>query len=176
MLVFLYLFWLKRDIWLKRFLTSNARVRRSTTPKSEILLEQSLENSSPKEDSIDNIPEKDDINDFPRINQSNTSTERTPKKTRHSSSVVRRESELLFPKENSTIHFSTYHDILEQLRNNLRSRTHERKLFVQLSKATGLTRVQLNRFIHKKDFRLITFERFLIFLDLFDLMVLIVPK
>lgn len=143
---------------MERFLTSNVRVRRPTTVTKS---ENSLEQSSPKEDPIENIPEKIDIiDDYPRFNSS--------KKSPQFSSIL--------PKENRAIHYSTYEDILEQLRINLKSRLHERKLFSKLSKTTGLTRAQLNRFIYKKDFRSISFERFLIFLDLFDLMILIVPK
>ena len=160
LLLLLYLFWIKREIWLE------SRVRRPMVTKSENNLEQTFDR--PNEDLIENSEEKDNITvDIP-INRSNSSPAKQSNKSK--------EKSFLYPLQNSTIRYSTHKDLLETIRTNLKSRIYERKFVVKLSKLTGLTRVQLNRFIYKKDFRLITFERFLTFLDLFDLMILIVPK
>lgn len=159
LLLLLYLFWIKREIWLE------SRVRRSIVTKTETNLDDtSSVDSSPKEDLIENSEEKDNTNDDILIKRSNSSSAKQSKKS------------FLLPRQNSTIHYSTYNDLLETIRTNLKSRINERKFVLQLSKLTGLTRIQLNRFVYKKDFRLITFERFVTFLDLFDLMILIVPK
>lgn len=159
LLVLLYFLWIKQEIWLERLLTSNVRIRRSIVTTTETPL--TLEDSSPKEDLIENSEEKDNMTDPIPINRSNSTSKK---------------NSLLLPSPNSTIHYSTYEDLLELIRSNLKSRINERKFVDKLSKLTGLTRIQLNRFLNKKDFRLITFERFLIFLDSFDLMIFIVPK
>src|ERR1700722_7027251 len=61
MLIFLYIMWLKRDVWVHRLLTSNTRLRYFTVAKNEqIPSKDSIPDSSHQEDIIENAEEKDD--------------------------------------------------------------------------------------------------------------------
>jgi len=67
-------------------------------------------------------------------------------------------------------------DIVEQLQKLLKSRGKNRDLLATLTKETGLNKAKLNRFIHGKDYSIITLDALISFLNSFDSTLLIVPK
>jgi hypothetical protein len=97
------------------------------------------------------------------------------KKHQHRSIIENEISESLLPL-NSALSFSTYDDIIQQLRKNLKLRNRNKDFLSILSKTTGLNKDKLYRFIYKKDYQLMTLQEFMSLLDSFNLMLLIVPK
>jgi hypothetical protein len=195
MIVVVYFIWVKRDVWINRLLTSNVRMRRYgiETGNSSVI------DSSPQEDIIENIEEKkNDVNEEltsqkinlrVRKNKMNFNKEIPKKKPHHhspnssnedqsilSSTKKKHQHRSLITQQSTPIHISTYDDIIEQVRKNLKSRSRQREFFSKLSKATGLKKDQLYRFIYKKDYHIITLETFITTLDSFHLMLLIVRK
>jgi len=67
-------------------------------------------------------------------------------------------------------------DIVEQLQKLLKSRGKNRDLLTTLTKETGLNKAKLNRFIHGKDYSILTLDTLISFLNSFDSTLLIVPK
>ena len=169
--------WIRRDVWIDRLLTPKTRVR----PKDQ------TGNSSPQEDVIENTEEKnagdeeDSTSDKIYLRTRKTKIN-SSKKGRNSSlddspSTRRRQQrQSLITRDSRPIHVSTHDDIIDQVRENLKSRSHQREFFSQFSKATGLKKHQLYQFISKKNYRIITLEAFVTLLDSFDLMVVIVRK
>jgi hypothetical protein len=160
----------------------------------------SVTDSSPQEDNIENIEEKkNDVNEElnsqkinlrVRKNKMNFNKEIPKKKPHHhhspnssnedqsilSSTKKKHQHRSLITQQSTPIHISTYDDIIEQVRKNLKSRSRQREFFSKLSKVTGLKKDQLYRFIYKKDYHIITLETFVTTLDSFHLMLLIVRK
>ncbi|CAM2699030.1 unnamed protein product [Rotaria socialis] len=264
LLIFLYITWTKRDVWIPRMLTSNARIRRSFVSKDTVTSDQLTSSSSQisptistiplqdsplafdhKEDNIDDHEkdnDDDDQNNSERINFENNeestissgkannghrvnirirrnrmsfSNEHNKKKHRHSHDLPAddelektdggRQVKVIKPNEsiaslqnhppkknrreivqnenvkirtvvNHGIRLSTYDDIIDQLRKNLKSRTRDRDFLSTLSKKTGLNKDKLYRFIYKKDYNLLTLEAFMSLLDTFNLMLLVIPN
>jgi len=158
-------------------------------------------NSSPREDIIENTEENKDIDEDltsstnnqkvnlrTRRNKMNFNQKKKPRQSQNSpiddeeedkpvlTSSIKTKDRSLIAKQTSPIHISTYDDIIEQLRKTLKSRRREREFFSKLSKATGLKKDQLYRFIYKKDYKIITLQTFVTILDSFNLLLLIVPK
>ncbi|CAF2261144.1 unnamed protein product [Rotaria magnacalcarata] len=264
LLIFLYITWTKRDVWIPRMLTSNARIRRSVVSKDTVTSDQLTSSSSQipptistmplqdsplasdhKEDNIDNNEkdnDDDDQNNSERINVENSeestissgktnsghqvnirirrnkmsfSKEHKKKKHRHSHDlpaddeleetddggqakeiksnesiaslrnhppkknrreIIQNENVKIRPVVNHGIRLSTYDDIIDQLRKNLKSRTRDQDFLSTVSKKTGLNKDKLYRFIYKKDYNLLTLETFMSLLDTFNLMLLVVPN
>ena len=205
-LIFIYFMWMKRDIWVERFLTSKTRLRHSVIKQNETIVKEPtdslLMDSSSKEDRIETIlkekiPTKS--NDSQKLNlrvrktKMNFNQEPSQKKKRRSSldlpnkdesspspSVKKRShSRAIIRKENtqnSPIHLSNYNDIAEQLRRNLKARSRDRDFYKILTNITGLNKNKLNEFIFKKNDEILTLKTFISLLDSFHLMILIVPK
>ncbi len=201
LIIVLYLMWVKRDVWINRLLTSNARIRRYGMKKDDDDKGNSTMNSSPREDIIEKTEEKKDIDEDltsstnnqkvnlrTRRNKMNFNQKKKPRQSQNSpiddeeedkpvlTSSTKTKDRSLIAKQTSPIHISTYDDIIEQLRKTLKSRRREREFFSKLSKATGLKKDQLYRFIYKKDYKIITLQTFVTLLDSFNLLLLIVPK
>lgn len=99
----------------------------------------------------------------------------TTKKSYLHSNNGNKKSEVLV-RLKSSLNLSTYDDILEQLRTNLKLRSGDRNFFSTLTKTTGLNKNILYKFIYKKEYQLMTLQTFMILLDTFNLMLLVVPK
>jgi len=70
----------------------------------------------------------------------------------------------------------SHDDIVEQLRKLVKSRDRHQDLLTILTKETGLNKGKLNRFIHGKDYSIITLDVLISFLNSFDSRLLIVSK
>ncbi len=77
-------------------------------------------------------------------------------------------------KTNLILH--SHDDIVEQLRKLVKSRDRHQDLLTILTKETGLNKGKLNRFIHGKDYSIITLDILISFLNSFDSRLLIVSK
>ncbi|CAF3741864.1 unnamed protein product [Rotaria socialis] len=67
-------------------------------------------------------------------------------------------------------------DVVEQLRKVIKAQGGHRDFTKALSKATGLKEAIINRFIHDKDYSVITLHTFIALLNSFDSTLLILPK
>ncbi|CAF3441708.1 unnamed protein product [Rotaria sp. Silwood1] len=126
-------------------------------------------------DTEENKPIKSSESISPSHRRSRKKHRRSQKKHHHREVVRYENSKPIAPLKRS-IRLSTYNDIIDQLRRNLKSRNQGRKFLSTVSKTTGLSKKKLYRFIYKKDFRLLTIQTFISILDTFNLMLLIVPK
>jgi hypothetical protein len=97
-------------------------------------------------------------------------------KKNHRSAQVR-EQKIKIPTSSKTnLIIRQPEDIVEQLQKLLKSRGKNRDLLTTLTKETGLNKAKLNRFIHGKDYSILTLDNLISFLNSFDSTLLIVSK
>jgi len=167
-----YLFWLTRHFWIERVLSTNSRISRSTTTKTETSEEESTNSSSSSQ-----IINREIAKIKPDETQkSSLRTRKTKMKFNQKSTTDKRETTENTSLSNARIRFTNYDDIISQLRDNLKSHISQRDFYETILKRTRLNKKQIDEFIFKNNRPNLTLETFTSLLDLFDLMMIIVPK
>jgi len=76
---------------------------------------------------------------------------------------------------NSGVRLRNYDHIIEQLRQSLSTHSRDKQFLSKITKTTGLNKEKINRFIHKKDYNVLTLAAFISLLDTFNLTLVLVP-
>ena len=164
---------------------------KDTQPKKRRYLKHNIVDDDVDIDDDDDddtiIDDVDDTSDGDTVKDSvSPSSIHSSKRHRHQRSSTTRSEKVKHPTRNEKLKHPTRsktsliptrnEDIVEQLRQLIKSKGRHKDLLTTLAKETGLEKSKLNRFIQKKDYSIITLDTFISLLNSFDSKILVVSN